>query len=180
MVAPHEAGGKSKEEEDTLTHRIIHRVSVAIVMTVALAVPAVAAAAGGDPLIVPTSSTEHANTDVMVAPASSTEHGAIARSATALIVPTSSTEHANPDVMVAPASSSEHGAIPRSSSALASRRLFGPRSLIATGVIAESGPSTHSEDRWASLAAASLLLTALVATAVAIRLQIRGRDVAVQ
>jgi hypothetical protein len=150
------------EEEETLTHRIIHTALVVTALTVALAVPAVPAVASDEPLIVPTSSTEHANHDAMIAPASSSEHGAnTPRSSTALIVPASSTEHADADVMVAPASSSEH------------------RPASTASVIAANGPATQSQDRWAAFAAVGLLLAVLVAAVMAIRVQIRGRDVAV-
>jgi len=76
-----------------LTHRLIHRAVVATAMIVALAVAAAPATAnGGHPLIVPTSSAEHANPDFMVVPTSSSERIAPGSSSD-LIVPVTSTEH---------------------------------------------------------------------------------------
>jgi hypothetical protein len=91
MVARHINPVASRAQEDTVSHPALQKALVAAAMAVALAVPATAAAAGGVPLIVPISSSEHATPDAMAAPASSSEH--TAGSPTALIVPGTNTEH---------------------------------------------------------------------------------------
>jgi hypothetical protein len=93
-----------------VTHYIAKKALIAMVIAVALAVPAVSATANsGDPLIVPSSSTEHVSTDVMVAPTSSSEHSAPAAS-TALIAPVKSTEHGSVSnaAVIATGSQSSH------------------------------------------------------------------------
>jgi hypothetical protein len=197
MDAPHEPVA-SPDEEDTVTHHAAKRALLGMVMTVALAVPAVPAAASNgayersatrfhfisptalhNPLVVPISSAEHATPDVMVAPASSSEHGAPEPSAV-LVVPMSNTEHAIPDVLVAPTSTSEHSATGAVTALIVPVTSTEHRPGSTASVIATKGPATQSQDRWAILAAAAgLLLAGLVATAMVIHLQIKGRDVAV-
>ena len=92
MVARHMNPVANRAQEDTLSHRALHKALVAAAMAVALAVPATATAASGAPLIVPIASSEHATVDVLAAPASSSEHTAPG-SPTALIVPGTNTEH---------------------------------------------------------------------------------------
>ena len=125
-----------------MTHRIAKRVLIAMVVTVALAVPAVSGAATGGPLIVPSASTEHMTPGVLIAPASSSEHTA---PSIALIVPATSAEH----------------------------RPAGNAAVIATA--GRPSPSNH---RWALFAVAGLLLAVIVATAIAVRVPIRGRGAA--
>lgn len=124
-----------------MTHHTAKSALVAVVMSVALAAPTAAAAASGEPLIVPNSSAEHRSPHFMTAPAWSSEHNA-AGSSTALIVPGTSTEHGS----------------------------VGNGAVVATG-----SRSSYFQDGWASLGAAGLLLAVVIATAMAIRFEIRGR-----
>jgi hypothetical protein len=83
----------------------------------ALAAPAAQAHGGNQPLIVPTTSSEHVDAtrapEVMTAPHSSSEHVDATRAPEVMTAPRSSSEHALPPAvtqpLITPTSSTEHG-----------------------------------------------------------------------
>ena len=77
----------------------VHRIMAMGLVFTALAAPAAQAHGGNQPLIVPTTSSEHVDAtrapEVMTAPRSSSEHALPPAVTQPLITPTSSTEHGN-------------------------------------------------------------------------------------